>query len=369
MPFVASTRSSFGPQGRTKAFSNALYAFSSHTFTTGGTAEGRFANSLSTFQSAYSNQAWASDTNNFSLQSGINGYQLWRIPETKTYRIEVAGAQGGISSSTTPTQVAGRGAIVRGDVSLTAGQYLLIIVGQAAVDASGTITSFSGGGGGSFVSVTTTGTGQGSLLFAAGGGAGIYSTLLNSDYSLLDGNMSMKPRNQYPTVYQGTDGLWPYPGDGQGGRTWDSGGGAGWNSGGNFSGQQGTGTGVNAVQGHSTPIACWGRSYADGWIGGTNNQAAAANVWGEGGFGGGGGGHSGANSGGGGGGYTGGKGGGGTGSEHSSGWGGGSYILPSATNVATSNGTWEGSSSFNGQTIVNLNNWRTNEGYVSITKL
>lgn len=369
MPFISSVRGSYGAQGRFGRGVSGLYPFSSHTFTTAGTAEGRTANGLSSFQSSYSSQAWASNTTNFSVQNSNNGYQLWRIPETKTYRIECAGAQGGISSSIAPLNVPGRGAIVRGDISLTQGQYLLIIVGQQAVDSSGTVTSFAGGGGGTFVSVTTDGNGQGSLLMAAGGGGGVYSTVLNNDFSLLDGAMSMKPRNQYPTAYAGTDSLWIYNGDGQGGDTWDAGAGAGWNSGGNFGGQQGTGSGVNAIQGNSTPIGCFGRSYANGWIGGTNNTTSAANPWGEGGFGGGGGGHSGANGAGGGGGYTGGRGGGGTGNEHGSGWGGGSYMLSTATNVATSNGTWEGSSSFNGQTIVNLSSWRTAEGYVTITKL
>lgn len=370
MPFVSSVRGSYGMATKFRPFSTALYAFSSHTFTTAGIAEGRTANNLAGFQSAYSSQAWASNTTNFSLQDSRNGYQLWRIPQTATYRIECAGAQGGISSTIAPLNVPGRGAIVRGDISLTQGQYLLIIVGQQAVDSAGTATSQGGGGGGTFVSLTTTGTGQGSLLMAAGGGAGIYSTLLNNDFSLLDGAMSMKPRNQYPTASTGTDGTWIYNGDGQGGDTWDAGGGAGWNSGGNVGGQQGTGTGVNfTTGGNSTPLGCFGRSYADGWIGGTNNATAGSNLWGEGGFGGGGGGHTGANGAGGGGGYTGGRGGGGTGNEHASGWGGGSYILPTATNVATSNGTWEGSSSFNGQGIVNLSSWRTAEGYVTITKL
>jgi hypothetical protein len=88
----------------------------------------------------------------------------------------------------------------------------------------------------------------------------------------------------------------------------------------------------------------------------------------EGGFGGGGGGHSGNNTSGGGGGYSGGLGGQTSlGGSIQSGTGGGSFIIATASSVATSNGQYDGTSTFNGQSISNIGSYNNGAGYISIT--
>ena len=72
--------------------------------------------------------------------------------------------------------------------------------------------------------------------------------------------------------------------------------------------------------------------------------------------------------GGGGGGYSGGAGtSANTGTAADGGGGGGSYIISTATNVATSNGTFENISTFNGSAITNLNAYNSGGGYIKIT--
>lgn len=337
-----------------------LFTFTSHTFTAGTNFQ-RTGDSLATFTSAYSATSWASNTTFFNLFNSTLGFQRFQIPASTEYRIRVAGAAGGPSSNIITRR--GWGAVVEGVVGLTAGQYLVFVVGKQPYELS--ISTLGGGGGGSFVWLSTDGTSVSDLLFAAGGGACSYASI--STTTNLDGALDVRSRD---AIVDPSNTTFVYQGNGQGGRTWDAGGGAGWLSGGNVGGQVGTGTGVSATAGGSTPIGTWGRSRADGFIGGTNNQTTGV-LTGEGGFGGGGGGHSGANGGGGGGGYTGGRGGAGTGNPQSSGYGGGSFIKTTGvTSVATSDGTWNGLTTFNGVTITNLNLWAdTVPGYVTVTKL
>ena len=56
------------------------------------------------------------------------GYQKWTVPATGTYTIEAIGARGGIQPKYTTSP--GRGAYIRGEFNLTAGQELTIVVGQ-----------------------------------------------------------------------------------------------------------------------------------------------------------------------------------------------------------------------------------------------
>jgi hypothetical protein len=96
-----------------------------------------------------------------------NGIQLWTVPSTGAYRIEAFGAQGGGNNQF------GRGAQIRGDFNLTAGQQLKIIVGQ-----QGGFSSSGSGGGGSFVATSAN-----VPLIVAGGGGGQYdggSALFNA---------------------------------------------------------------------------------------------------------------------------------------------------------------------------------------------
>jgi hypothetical protein len=74
--------------------------------------------------------------------------------------------------------------------------------------------------------------------------------------------------------------------------------------------------------------------------------------------------------------YNGGAGQGGAGTIGNAGGGGGSYIISSATNVGTPNGTFEGISTFNGVTIQNLGGtnfplygFNNSSGVVTVTKI
>ena len=86
------------------------------------------------------------------------GIQTWTAPYTATYTFDVYGAQGGDHNK----GVGGNGAWVHGDLELTAGQELQILVGQKGSDG----TSYDvGGGGGTYVV-----SGDDALIVAGGGG-------------------------------------------------------------------------------------------------------------------------------------------------------------------------------------------------------
>jgi hypothetical protein len=159
-----------------------LYAFTSFTFGTSGLT-GRTGPTLSQLTTAYdtSTYDWLSDTNYFNVDSNARGVQMWTVPINGTYRITCAGASGGYSYDTTRTNRVGKGAIVRGDFSLTKGDILRIVVGQKGRPVStsnpdGPLTGLaynSGGGGGSFVFYTFSDSEP--LIVAGGGGGGSYS--------------------------------------------------------------------------------------------------------------------------------------------------------------------------------------------------
>ena len=65
-----------------------------------------------------------------------------------TYTIKAYGAQGGTQTSfNNSVHGGGRGAIIQGDFSLSAGDVLKILVGQQPID----VAWLNGGGGGTFV--------------------------------------------------------------------------------------------------------------------------------------------------------------------------------------------------------------------------
>ena len=116
------------------------------------------------------------------------GYQSYTITQTATYRFTVKGASGGVwqtspMSSTTaalaPTIDGYKrlpGAIVIGEVSLNANDVITVVVGQGGGDDNNTVANCPGGGGGTFVTLGTFAdvqNGTDTLLFVAGGGAGI----------------------------------------------------------------------------------------------------------------------------------------------------------------------------------------------------
>jgi len=125
-----------------------LYYFDTFTFTTLGTSGNRGPDPTK----GYANAPWRDGE--FSI---VDGQQQWTVPATGTYNIVAAGAYGA-----TP------GRVVSGDVDLSEGQVLTMLVGQQPTpltsNAQDNLTV--GGGGGTFV------VSDGTLLIVASGGDG-----------------------------------------------------------------------------------------------------------------------------------------------------------------------------------------------------
>lgn len=139
---------------------------------------GRTGPSLAELRSYYNTTLypWVLDDNEFYML--INGIQLWTVPTTGTYRITAKGAQG------TPAEASagGRGAIIRGDFLLTAGEKIQILVGQTAGFRADRKYRSSAGGGGSFVVKYTGSTNiVNDILVIAGGGGGTGSTTIDPE--------------------------------------------------------------------------------------------------------------------------------------------------------------------------------------------
>jgi len=243
-----------------------LYAFTTFTFTPAG-ATGRNGPTLSAAVSAYTATApWATNTAYFNMTT--QGYQLWTVPQTRSYRVTCAGAAAGFFTD----YGASYGAIIQTTLSLTSGQIIQLLVGQR-----GGSNSEMGGGGGSFVASGLT-PAAGVCLVAAGGGGGMYDSA--------------------PPVYASTNGTNSTTGNSStSGAAGGSGGSGGVDSntyagaGGGFTGNGGGG---------SIFTSSGGLSFTNGGTGGGSEYT------GVGGFGGGGGGGNTSQSGGGGGGYSGG---------------------------------------------------------------
>lgn len=128
-------------------------------------------NTLSNYQANYNIGAnpWLSDTNHYSLIRA--GFQKFTIPETADYRFRVAGASG-VDDSSTFASTAGRGlgAIMQAEFSLTAGDYVQIVVAKQG--------NWQGAGGGaSFVADSS-----GNPLIIAGGGGSPWSEIGSQPY-------------------------------------------------------------------------------------------------------------------------------------------------------------------------------------------
>lgn len=271
---------------------------------------------------------------NASYGSGVvtvsNGVQLWTVPATGNYTIQAAGAEGGDKGDY--LNQSGKGTIVSGSVSLTAGTVLAIVVGQRGGQSlSANSSGGGGGGGGSFVYNS-----QSNVLYvAAGGGGGIgagnstrkpgrnASTSQSSGTNQQDNNNGPSSYNYFAITGNGGGSYGQVIGQGD----YDSGGGAGWN-----------GNGMNGVQ---YPGTEGGRSRVNGFLGGNFDSSRSPYVA-VGGFGGGGGASDG---GGGGGGYTGGN--GGRWNSLATGGGGGSSYV-----VGNNNPSSIGNQSGHGQVII-----------------
>ena len=348
----------------------ALYNFSTFTFTAGNVVGSAGANIVQLFANSYSasnaSNVWLTNTSYFGM--GKQGYQYWIVPQTAQYTIEVAGSRSGIPTFTSNTQANvryGRGAVVRATFTLQQGTNVTIAVGQPSANTTQTATYTSpGGGGGTFVVL------PGNFpLIVAGGGAG------NGNWS---SNTQVYFAGNGVTTTFGGNSFNGAPGgfNGWGGNShvnlngvvsangYDAGGGGGFLLPGVF------GNGSNVRPG-STTTGAYGQG---GWhflanlVGGAPSTSYAPPSTSAGGFGGGGG--AGPITGGGGGGYSGGA---GSYANNSTaidqGGGGGSWIAANATAVATSDGQYERSSTFNGASITNLATVNNGPGYVRITKL
>jgi hypothetical protein len=310
------------------AGSQALYAFSSHTFTTCGKT-GRVGPTQTEMRNSY-NTTW-DDT--YISQGAFVGYQDWTVPVSGVYSFNVRGASGYDGNGSGGV---GRGAVVEGRIALTKGEVITIAVGQRG-DAPSSGATWGGSGGGTFV-VRKTGN---EPLFVAGGGSGESNVGAGRDGVLTRlGGTSTNNQQAGGSVGFGGRAQSPFGYSAAGG--------------GFFS------RGQNGSFGSEPTFG--GGSFLDGLTMGTNIR-----VGGYGGFGGGG--QSDGNrvgQSGGGGGYSGGGGARSTTANHSGG-GGGSFIVSTATNVATSNGLFDGANTFNGSPISNLSTYNTGEGQVTVS--
>ena len=208
------------------------------TFTTGNSSNPgvgkHLGTALGTYQTVYNGCGFESNTSHFNV---INGIQLWKVPVTGTYEIEVGGGGGG--STYNNNRYGGMGQMIRGTKTLTQGDMLRIIVGSRG----GRFMYTAGGGGASAVgpaiSMTNAGTASGTagrwIIAGAGGGGGDSGgngTNANSSESSNSGN----------GTYGSANTTW-----GTGGRSgittnggW-GGGGAGWTSDGGGNNNAGTG--------------------------------------------------------------------------------------------------------------------------------
>ena len=280
-------------------------------FTSAG-ASGRFGPTQTQIDANYSGTTLAG-----KVTVNTQGIQEWTVPATGTYTIEAWGAQGG---STVGGYTGGEGARMKGDIILTQGDILRILVGHKGVDSTKKSDYGSaGGGGGSFVAKGTQLSSSIPLVVAGGGGGA-------KKY----GSDAQKSGNGGEGLTGQAGGNTNYNGGVSGGGGARNSGGAGGFAGGGFS--------TDGEQGSSNSGKS-GFAFLNGGVGGLR-QDNGHDASEDGGFGGGGGGmHQNNQGGGGGGGYSG----GGAGHDLSSkayGGGGGSYN--SGTNQDNTAGANEG---------------------------
>jgi hypothetical protein len=307
-----------------------LYSFSAQTFTSCNQT-GRTGPTISQIRNAYG--AASPWTATYVNQGDFLGYQDWTVPVSGIYEFTAAGASGFDGSS--GAAAAGRGAIVKGRVTLTKGEIITIVVGQRGENGTtGALNLYGGAGGGTFV-VRKTGN---QPLFVAGGGSADANTGVGQDgaLSLLAGNS---------TNGQLAGGL------------------------ASFGGRAGTGS-YSAAGGGFNSVGQAGQNGDTGggsFLTGLTATAQSGRVGGNGGFGGGGS-SDGNNVGqaGGGGGYSGG-GGARSLTAFQAGGGGGSFIVSTATNIATSTGLFDGVSTLNSLSITNLASYNTGDGSVAVS--
>jgi hypothetical protein len=321
-----------------------LFEFTSHTFTSCGSS-GQSGPSLSTCRATYST-VW----DNTYLNMNTNGIQIFTIPKSGVYEIEVGGERGGNA-----TLIGRLGRIVKARFILNNNDTLHIVVGQRGSNRSGS-NGGAGGGGASHVFLGSLSTPM--ITAGGGGGAGNENTGTDANYGQ-SGSAGVT----------GTTGGFAGGSGGLAGGDGGAGGGDTSGIGPSLSGSNGSGGRGGFT--NSVNLSKRGGGGGGGGIGSSTSSFFGASMitsdtgytTSMGGFGGGGGGgthnNGGDSAGGGGGGYGGGGGGGvgaGTGGGSSGGGGGGgSYIASGATNATDLgvNGAYDTST--------------TERGYVTVT--
>ena len=174
----------------------ALYSFSSHTFETCLDNVPRYnahkGPTLSDCTSTYS-ASWTSNTDYFNVDP--RGIQIWTVPKTGDYMVDVYGGAGGDCEAS--SNVGGHGARVKGTFRLNKGDKFMIVVGQRGENGDdGRISngldmtnSGAGGGGGSFFikgDDNTEVTIDDVYLIAGGAGGASYNSISNPSSNGLD---------------------------------------------------------------------------------------------------------------------------------------------------------------------------------------
>ena len=175
-----------------------LYPFNSHTFTTAGIT-GRLGPTFAQMKTAYGASGWWQTPANFNEISGKQGFQLWTVPETRTYTVKAYGSMGGhpedgVYGAGYNDYLRGYGAWTQGDFSWTKGDKIVIIVGQEGGGSTTDNDSRGGSGGGASWVLKEDYGGSGatpsSLYLVAGGGGGGSSYGRSADYSVANGGDS-----------------------------------------------------------------------------------------------------------------------------------------------------------------------------------
>lgn len=312
-------------------FVNALYDFTTQTFTNAG-ATGRTGPTYEQITETYTSD-WTTNTDFLNMDT--QGIQVWTVPMTSTYRVITAGAAGGTHGYS--GNVGGTGAVIIGEFEFTQGDKIRIVVGQMGGDSLGGSSAYDnaapGGGGASYVYYYAT---DSLPLMAAGGGAGgsknTYS-LKNANDSSTSGNDAQDKDNN------GSDGNGGR--SNTGGSSYWAGAGAGWitdGTGGNNSTNYNYNPGSQGAYGGRAP-----RNGGEGGIRWNDGNDEG----GDGGFGGGGGG----------------------GSDNMGTGGGAGYSGGGGANSSPSNGNGGGGGSYNSGDNSSTGTANTSHGYVTITRL
>jgi hypothetical protein len=316
-----------------------LYPFTSFTFTHGlwaiyshGGGQNRRQNtqstasledSLSDFLGQYdtATHSWLNDTSYYNVVTA--GIQEWKAPSTGTYRITVAGAAGGVSTS---YHNGGAGAVITYDIDLTEGQVYKMLVGKKGEYTKASKNAGAGGGGGTFFFSNVTDTYP---IIAAGGGGGACKQQAGVNASTSTSGNNGNGGSITGSALGGVNGYAPSPFNSSDGN-YDAGGGAGWLNG-------------NGEVNSSANDASFGYAPRFGGRGGKRSADAADDWGGHGGFGGGGGGCT----------------------ENGNGYSGGGK----GSNNSTYGGGGGGGSYYSGGTLVSATANNTGHGYITIQKI